>query len=337
MEPLLQVRGLKTYFYTEDGTGKAVDGVDLTIDREHTLGVVGESGCGKSVTALSIMGLVANPPGRIVDGQILYYRNGVPLDLTKQDPKGSVMRSIRGNEIAMIFQEPMTSLNPVYTIGNQIAETIILHQRLNKRDARDKVVEMLKAVGIPAPERRVDDYPHQLSGGMRQRAMTAMALSCNPQLLIADEPTTALDVTVQAQVLELMGELRKRFRTSLMFITHDLGIIANIADDVAVMYLGKVVERAPVRSIFHDAKHPYTRGLMNSIPSMHLGERKRLVPITGVVPSPFDVPNGCVFEPRCPSAMEICRRMNPALREVLPGHDAACWLHQPEPAGVAHE
>jgi len=325
--PLIDVRGLKTYFYTEDGVVRAVDGVDFTIEPEKTLGVVGESGCGKSVTALSIMGLVQSPPGKIAAGEIIYTQDGKETDLTKLNTKGREYRSIRGNEIAMIFQEPMTSLNPVYTIGNQIMEAIILHQHLNKRDARQKAIEMLRAVGMPMPEQRVDEYPHQLSGGMRQRAMIAMALSCNPSLLIADEPTTALDVTIQAQVLDLMNDLRRDFKASIQFITHDLGVIADMADDVVVMYLGKIVESASVREIFHNAKHPYTEGLMNSIPSLTTTKKERLIPIKGVVPDPFDVPEGCGFEPRCPHAMDICKTQVPSLKEEAPGHLVSCWLY----------
>jgi len=325
--PLIEVNGLKTYFYTEDGVVRAVDGVDFTIEPERTLGVVGESGCGKSVTALSIMGLVQMPPGKIEAGEILFYQDGEVTDLTKLNPKGKEYRSIRGDQIAMIFQEPMTSLNPVYTIGNQIMEAIILHQHLNKKQAREKAIEMLRAVGIPVPEQRVDEYPHQLSGGMRQRAMIAMALSCNPSLLIADEPTTALDVTIQAQVLDLMNDLRKEFKTAIQFITHDLGVIADMADDVVVMYLGKIVEGSDVREVFHNPKHPYTQGLMNSIPSL-VSKKERLTPIKGVVPDPFDVPDGCGFEPRCPHAMEICKTKVPPLKEVAPGHTAACWLYE---------
>ncbi len=325
--PLIEVRGLKTYFYTEDGIVRAVDGVDYVIEQEKTLGVVGESGCGKSVTALSIMGLVQIPPGKIEDGEILFHRDGKVMDLTKLNPKGREMRSIRGNEIAMIFQEPMTSLNPVYTIGNQIMEAIILHQNLNKKEAKVKAIEMLRAVGIPLPEQRVDEYPHQLSGGMRQRAMIAMAMSCNPSLLIADEPTTALDVTIQAQVLELMNALRAEFQASIQFITHDLGVIAGMADDVVVMYLGRIVEASNVREVFHNPKHPYTQGLMNSIPSL-AAEKERLEPIKGVVPDPFEVPAGCGFEPRCPHAMEICKTKMPDLKEVAPGHTTACWLYE---------
>ncbi len=325
--PLIEVKGLKTYFYTEDGIVRAVDGVDYVIEQEKTLGVVGESGCGKSVTALSIMGLVQIPPGKIEEGEILFHRDGKVMDLTKFNPKGREMRAIRGNEIAMIFQEPMTSLNPVYTIGNQIMEAIILHQKLNKKNAKKKAIEMLRAVGIPLPEQRVDEYPHQLSGGMRQRAMIAMAMSCNPSLLIADEPTTALDVTIQAQVLELMNGLRKEFQASIQFITHDLGVIAGMADDVSVMYLGRIVEASNVREVFHNAKHPYTQGLMHSIPSL-AANKDRLEPIKGVVPDPFEVPPGCGFEPRCPHAMEICKTKMPDLKEVAPGHTTACWLYE---------
>ncbi|MCD6495463.1 ABC transporter ATP-binding protein, partial [Candidatus Bipolaricaulota bacterium] len=314
-------------FYTEDGVVRAVDGVDFTIEPEKTLGIVGESGCGKSVTALSIMGLVQSPPGKIAAGEIIYSHDGKDTDLTKLNPKGREYRSIRGNEIAMIFQEPMTSLNPVYTIGNQIMEAIILHQHLNKHEAKQKAIDMLHSVGIPVPEQRVNEYPHQLSGGMRQRAMIAMALSCNPSLLIADEPTTALDVTIQAQVLDLMNDLRRDFKASIQFITHDLGVIADMADDVVVMYLGKIVESASVREIFHNPKHPYTEGLMNSIPSLKTTKKERLIPIKGVVPDPFDVPDGCGFEPRCPHAMEICKREVPTLKEVSPGHLASCWLY----------
>ncbi len=324
--PLIEVRDLKTYFYTEDGVVRAVDGVDFTIEAEKTLGIVGESGCGKSVTALSIMGLVQSPPGRIEDGEILYYRDGKVTDLATLNPKGREMRAIRGNEIAMIFQEPMTSLNPVYTIGNQIMEAIILHQHLKKKAARGKAIEMLRAVGIPLPEQRVGEYPHQLSGGMRQRAMIAMALSCNPSLLIADEPTTALDVTIQAQVLDLMNALRREFKAAIQFITHNLGVIAAMADDVVVMYLGRIVEGASVGAVFHDPKHPYTQGLMHSIPSL-ASRKERLIPIKGVVPDPFDVPAGCGFEPRCPHAMEICKTQMPPLKDVAEKHQAACWLY----------
>ena len=324
--PLVEVKDLRTYFYTEDGVVKAVDGVDFKIEPESTLGVVGESGCGKSVTALSVMGLVPMPPGKIASGEILFYRDGQAVDLTKLNPKGREYRSIRGKEIAMIFQEPMTSLNPVFTIGYQIMEAIMLHQKVSKKEARKKAIEMLRQVGIPLPEQRVDEYPHQLSGGMRQRAMIAMALSCNPSLLIADEPTTALDVTIQAQVLDLMRDLQKRFHTAIMMITHDLGVVAEMCEEVVVMYLGKVVEHAPVRPLYHDPKHPYTQGLLHSIPSL-ASKKKRLEPIKGVVPDPLDAPPGCPFHPRCPHAMEICTREMPTLKEVASEHQAACWLY----------
>ncbi len=324
--PLIDVRDLRTYFYTEDGVVKAVDGVTFGIEPEGTLGVVGESGCGKSVTALSIMGLVPMPPGKITSGEIIFHRDGQEIDLTKLNPKGKAYRSIRGKEIAMIFQEPMTSLNPVFTIGYQIMEAIMLHQNVSKKEARQKAIEMLRQVGIPLPEQRVDEYPHQLSGGMRQRAMIAMALSCNPSLLIADEPTTALDVTIQAQVLDLMRDLQKRFRTAIMLITHDLGVVAEMCEEVVVMYLGRVVEHAPVRPLFHDPKHPYTQGLLKSIPSLAT-KKERLEPIKGVVPDPLDAPSGCPFHPRCPHAMEICTRETPTLKEVGEDHQAACWLY----------
>jgi oligopeptide/dipeptide ABC transporter ATP-binding protein len=328
--PLLEVRGLKTYFYTKVGVVRAVDGVDFTVEPEKTLGIVGESGCGKSMTALSILRLIPSPPGRIEAGEILFYRKGEVVDLAKLNPRGRQVRSIRGNEIAMIFQEPMTSLNPVYTIGNQIMENILLHQHLSNRVARDRTIEMLKAVRMPLPEQRTDEYPHQLSGGMRQRAMIAMAMSCNPTLLIADEPTTALDVTIQAQVLELMNDLRREFKTAILFITHDLGVIASMADDVAVMYLGKIVEIGPVRPIFHNPRHPYTQGLMNSVPSLTSRKKKRLVAIDGVLPGPLEAPQGCGFRTRCPRAEEVCCREFPVLREVAPGHRVACWLtHNP--------
>ena len=326
MPKLIDVKGLKTNFYTIAGVVRAVNGVDFAIERERTLGIVGESGCGKSVTALSIMRLI-QPPGMIDEGEIRFHQNGKSIDLAKLDPKGTEMRSIRGNEIAMIFQEPMTSLNPVFTIGNQIMESIMLHQKLGKNDARDKAIEMLKAVGIPSPEARIQEYPHQLSGGMRQRAMIAMAISCNPSLLIADEPTTALDVTIQAQVLNLMNALRSEFQAAIMFITHDLGVIAHMADDVIVMYLGRIAESGTVKDIFHDPTHPYTRGLMNSIPSLAETKEKRLIPIEGVVPDLLELRGGCGFESRCPDRMDICRQEIPPLTEISSGHHAACWLN----------
>jgi oligopeptide/dipeptide ABC transporter ATP-binding protein len=329
---LIEVKGLRTNFYTDAGVVHAVNGVDFTIEREKTLGLVGESGCGKSVTALSMMGLI-RPPGKVDAGEILFHRNGKVVDLARLDPKGPEMRSIRGNEVAMIFQEPMTSLNPVFTIGNQIMEPIILHQGLGRRGAKNKAIELLGSVGIPAAEQRVREYPHQLSGGMRQRAMIAMALSCNPSLLNADEPTTALDVTIQAQVLKLMNDLRRDFKTAIMFITHNLGVIAHMADDIIVMYLGRIVERASVRDIFHHPSHPYTKGLMNSIPSLTATKQRRLLPIKGVVPDILTVEKGCGFEPRCPQTLSICARRTPPLTEVSPDHYAACWIYAGENEG----
>jgi len=323
---VVEVRDLKTYFHTDEGVVRAVDGVDFTIESEKTLGVVGESGCGKSVTALSIMGLI-EAPGKVVGGEILYHRNGSVIELTKLNPKGKRYRSIRGKEIAMVFQEPMISLTPVYTIGNQIMEAVVLHQKVGKEEARKHVVAMLEAVGISLPEQRLGEYPHQLSGGMRQRAMIAMALSCNPTLLIADEPTTALDVTVEAQVLSLIKDLGKKFKTAMMLITHDLGVIANMANDVVIMYRGKIVEGSTVGNIFHHTQHPYTQGLMNSIPSLAI-EKQRLIPIEGVVPDPLEVVVGCGFGPRCPQRKDICQRETPSLKEVAPGHQVACWLYK---------
>jgi len=324
--PLLEVKDLKTYFHTEYGVVRAVDGVSFVIEPSQTVGIVGESGCGKSVTSLAIMGLIP-PPGRIVGGEISYYQEGKGICLSKLDPKGKQIRSIRGNHIAMIFQEPMTSLNPVFTIGSQIMEPIVLHQHLSKKEARERAIQMLDKVGIPQPEQRIDEYPHQLSGGMRQRAMIAMALSCRASLLIADEPTTALDVTIQAQVLDLMIGLRNEFKTSIMMITHDLGLIAGMADEVIVMYLGKVVEQSKVRNVFHDPKHPYTQGLMDSVPSI-TSSKIKLKPIEGVVPDPLDAPLGCGFEPRCRKSMEVCETNVPSLKEVASNHWAACWLYE---------
>jgi oligopeptide/dipeptide ABC transporter ATP-binding protein len=325
--PLLEIQDLKTYFHTDKGIGKAVDGVSFEIGRKKTLGVVGESGCGKSVTAMSIMGLIPQPPGKIESGAIRFHGNEGITDLTKLPPKGREYRKIRGNEIAMIFQEPMTSLNPVYTIGYQISEAIILHQNLSKADAKLKSIEMLRAVGIPLPERRVNEFPFQLSGGMRQRAMIAMALSCRPSLLIADEPTTALDVTIQAQVLVLMNKLKNDFDTSLLFITHDMGVIAEMADDIVVMYLGKIVESGTVRELFNNPKHPYTEGLLKSIPSITDKPRNKLETIEGNVPSPFHVPVGCGFAPRCPRKMDICEQRKPELQSSENNHKTSCWLY----------
>jgi oligopeptide transport system ATP-binding protein len=330
--PILQVRDLKTYFKLESGTVKAVNGVDLTLERGRTLGVVGESGCGKSVTAMSIMRLVKNPPGKIVGGEILLRHgqngHGSTVDLVKLEPNGAQMRAIRGGEIAMIFQEPMTSLNPLYTVGSQIAETVRLHERVGKKAALDRALEMLQKVQIADAKRRLNEYPHQLSGGMRQRVMIALALSCNPAILVADEPTTALDVTVQAQILDLMRQLQADFGSAIMMITHNLGVVSQMADDVAVMYLGRVVEEAPTRELFHHPQHPYTVGLLNSVPVLGRKGRKSLVPIRGMVPKLTEDVRGCPFAPRCPHAMKICVEEMPAFKEVRPGHKAACWLHQ---------
>jgi oligopeptide/dipeptide ABC transporter ATP-binding protein len=319
---LLQIKGLKTHFFTDDGVSPAVDGVDYEVRKGETLGVVGESGCGKSVTALSIMRLIPEPPGKIIAGDILLEGQSL-LALSKEE-----MRRIRGNKISMIFQEPMTSLNPVYTIGNQISEALRLHQGLNKKDAHDRSIEMLQLVGIPLPERRVNEYPHQLSGGMRQRAMIAMALSCNPSLLIADEPTTALDVTIQAQILDLMVSLKADLDTAIILITHDLGVVAESAARVVVMYAGKVVEEADVYNIFERPMHPYTAGLLESIPRINRSARKktRLKEIQGVVPIPSQLPAGCHFNPRCPKVMDVCRHETPVLKEEKAGHRVRCWL-----------
>jgi oligopeptide/dipeptide ABC transporter ATP-binding protein len=314
---LLEVRGLRTHFASERGEVRAVDGVDLKLERGRTLGIVGESGCGKSVTALSIMGLIPQPPGRIAAGEVLFDGE----DLLKQPP--ARLRDLRGDKLAMIFQEPMTSLNPAFRIGDQIAEALIRHRKMGKTEAHEKTVEMLRRVRIPSPEQRARDYPHQLSGGMRQRVMIAMALSCNPQLLIADEPTTALDVTIQAQILELMRTLRAELGTAIILITHDLGVVAELADEVMVMYAGQVVERCEAQRVFAEPQHPYTIGLLGSIPRLHL-EQERLAAIEGVVPDAAAFPEGCRFHPRCPFAIEQCRKENPALREITPNHFAAC-------------
>ena len=317
-EKLIDVSGLKTHFFTEEGVVKAVDGVDFEIYPGETIGIVGESGCGKSVTSLSIMRLVESPPGRIVDGSIMFDGD----DIVNKNQKE--MRKIRGNDISMIFQEPMTSLNPVYTVGDQISEAIILHKDVNKKEARKQAIDMLAKVGIPLPEQRVDEYPHQLSGGMRQRVMIAMALSCDPKLLIADEPTTALDVTIQAQILDLMNDLKQKFGMAIMMITHDLGVIAEVADRIAVMYAGKVMEYTDAVSLFKDPKHPYTWGLMHSIPRLDKSVEK-LYAIPGMVPSPLDFPDGCKYNTRCELADEKCKKDEPPLEEVEEGHEVRCW------------
>jgi len=323
-ERLLDVKNLKTYFFTDEGVVRAVDGVDLYIEKGETLGVVGESGCGKSVTALSIMKLIPQPPGRIVEGEIIY--DGTNLVTLAPNR----MRKIRGKEISMIFQEPMTSLNPVFTVGEQIAEAIRLHEGLGRRDAMAKTVDMLKLVHIPNAERRVKEYPHQLSGGMRQRIMIAMALSCNPKLLIADEPTTALDVTIQAQILDLLNELKSKLRMAVMLITHDMGVIAETAQRVVVMYAAKVAEEAPVADLFKEPLHPYTQGLLRSIPRIDLAatSHRRLETIPGTVPTlRGDIAPGCRFAPRCPFVKSVCTEKDPVLKEVKPGHKVSCWLY----------
>jgi oligopeptide/dipeptide ABC transporter ATP-binding protein len=324
MADLIQVRNLKTSFFTPEGEVRAIDGVSFEIAEGKTLGLVGESGCGKSVTSLSIMRLIPSPPGKIVGGEI-FYRGRDLLKLSNEE-----MRKIRGNEISMIFQEPMTSLNPVFTVGNQIGEAIRLHQGLGKKETRQKTIEMLRLVKIADPESRVDAYPHQLSGGMRQRVMIAMALSCNPSLLIADEPTTALDVTIQAQILELMKELQQKFGMALLLITHDLGVVAEQANEVAIMYAGKIVERATVQAIFAQPFHPYTVGLLNSLPGVRGKKKKRLAAIPGVVPNPLHLPSGCRFRDRCSKAEGVCADTEPQLVEKEPGHFVACYFPETE-------
>jgi len=325
---LLEVNDLKTYFYLDEGILKAVDGVSFKIEKEKVLGIVGESGCGKSVTAQSILRIVP-PPGKTVEGEILLRQdNKKVINLVRLDPFGREIREIRGKEIAMIFQEPMTSLSPIHTIGDQIIEAILLHRDINKKEARKLTLDMLDKVGIPNPHQRIDAYPHQLSGGLRQRAMIAMALSCGPSLLIADEPTTALDVTVQAQILELMKNIQAEFGMAILYITHNLGVIAEISDEVLVMYLGKVVEYGSVEDIFHHSFHPYTVRLLKSIPRVGKKARTRLDSIKGTVPLPLDLPEGCTFYPRCPEAKEgICNVGNPPLIEIKKGHKVRCFLY----------
>jgi oligopeptide/dipeptide ABC transporter ATP-binding protein len=327
--PLLQIENLKTYFKTLDGMVRAVDGVSLQVKRGETLGLVGESGCGKSVTAFSVLRLLPKRISQIVEGKILFDRGngGAPVDMATLDPDSDLIRAIRGNEISMIFQEPLTSFSPVHTVGDQIAEAIELHQMVNKVEARERAIEMLTQVGIASPDQRFDEYPHQFSGGMRQRAMIAMALSCNPLLLIADEPTTALDVTIQAQILELMRSLQEKFDMAILIITHDLGVIAEMADRVAVMYMGKIVESGDVRTIFHRPLHPYTVGLMRSIPKIGRQVKGRLTPIPGSVPDPFSVPPGCAFYPRCPASKKPACSQEVPLLEVEPGHLVRCTLY----------
>jgi peptide/nickel transport system ATP-binding protein len=330
--PLLSVRNLKTYFTQDEGTVRAVDGVSFDVAEGATLGIVGESGCGKSITARSILRIV-DRPGRIIEGEIHFRRpaangGGPTIDLAKLDANGAEMRSIRGAEIALIFQEPMSSFSPVHSVGNQIVEAIRLHQDVTPVQARAQAIEMLRRVGVSTPEERVDQLAYQLSGGLRQRAMIAMALSCRPTLLIADEPTTALDVTTQTQILELLRHLQKEDGMAIMLITHDLGVIAEMATEVAVMYLGRVVEQAPVDAIFYDPRHPYTRALLRSIPRMRARTRERLTPIAGAVPHPYDRPAGCPFHPRCPEFMAgRCDAQAPLLKPVADRHAVSCFLY----------
>lgn len=338
-ERLIQVKNLKTYFFLDEGTVRAVDGVDFDIAHGKTLGVVGESGCGKSVTARSILRIVPKP-GRIVEGEITFHRiadhrpGSTITDLVKLtdlDPMSQEMRSIRGREIALVPQEPMASLSPVHTIGNQIMEAILLHQKVNKVEAREKAIEMLKLVGFPKPQERVDSYPYQLSGGLRQRAVIAMALSCHPSLLIADEPTTALDVTTEAQILQLMRSLQQELGMAILYITHNLGVVAQMTERVIVMYMGKVVEEADVDTIFHKPLHPYTSALLRSIPRLGLKtrERQRLESIRGTVPDPYSIPKGCSFHPRCSRRVPgVCDRQDPPEIEVERGHKVRCVLYK---------
>jgi len=321
---LLRIRDLHTYFFLDEGVVKAVGGIDLKLKEGETLGIVGESGCGKSVTALSILQLIPSPPGRIVKGEIYFEGNDL-LALSEAE-----MRKIRGRSISMIFQEPMTCLNPVFQVGDQISEILQLHEGISRKEARERSIDMFRKVGIPSPERRVKEYPHHLSGGMRQRAMIAMALACSPKLMIADEPTTALDVTIQAQILELMIHLKEEKAMSLILITHNLGVIAETAQNVMVMYAGRVVESTDVRSVFANPKHPYTQGLLNSIPRLDRDDTKkeRLEAIPGLVPSLLDISEGCKFFERCKYAFHQCSEKGPLLIEIDPGHFVRCWLYE---------
>ena len=334
---LLEIRDLKTHFALDEGTVRAVDGVDLDVRRRQVVGVVGESGCGKSMTAMSIMRLIP-PPGQIVEGEIRFHRQFDDrtdakdiVDLAQFESNDRQLRDIRGNQISMVFQEPMTALSPVRTVGKQISEAILLHQEVNKAEARDIAIETLARVKMPNPEQRFDDYPFQLSGGMRQRAVIAMALACRPQLLIADEPTTALDVTTEAQILDLMRELQAEYDMSILYITHNLGVVAEMAEDVVVMYMGKVVERTDVDSIFYNPKHPYTKGLLNSIPRLEdvlQDKREKLNAIEGMVPSPYQRLQGCSFHPRCPDFMPgVCDEAEPQLIQLDEGHAVRCHLY----------
>jgi oligopeptide/dipeptide ABC transporter ATP-binding protein len=324
-ETILKLSDLKTYFFTAEGTVKAVDGLDLEVNSNETLGVVGESGCGKSVMGLSILRLIKNPPGRIVGGRVLFAKKNL-LNLSESE-----MQRIRGNQISMIFQEPMTSLNPVITVGKQISETILIHQHLRRREAAGRTMEMLERVGIPLAKKRMKEFPYQMSGGMRQRVMIAMSLACEPEVLIADEPTTALDVTIQAQILDLIQKLKEEFGTAVILITHNMGIVSEVTQRVLVMYLGMAVEKAPTRELFAHPLHPYTQGLLDSIP--HLGARLkrgrvRLREIPGTLPSPFDLPSGCRFYPRCQVARPKCQNESPGFFKVSLEHEVRCWMYE---------
>ena len=332
MANLLEINNLSTYFFTQDGIVKAVDDISYELQEGEVLGVVGESGCGKSVHALSIMRLVPSPPGRTVAGEVIFEGE----DLLNMDD--AEMRNIRGNRIAMVFQEPMTSLNPVLTIGRQLTETLELHQGMTGQQARNRAAELLQTVGIPDADRRLVDYPHQFSGGMRQRVMIAMALSCNPRLIIADEPTTALDVTIQAQILELMQELARDFGTAMIIITHNLGVVARYADNVNVMYAGRIIETGSAEEIYHNPKHPYTLALLNSVPRLDANERVRLDAIEGLPPDLVNLPEGCSFAPRCKFVFEQCLDETPYLNEAAQDHNSACWRHRElhELAGIAN-
>ena len=327
-EPILRVRGLQTHFKTDDGVVKAVDGVSFDLHRGETLGIVGESGSGKSVTNLSIMRLIASPPGKIVGGEVRFHDK----DLLKLSP--SEMRDIRGNKISMIFQDPMTSLNPFLRVSTQLVETIVLHQDLTPKQAKQLAIEMLGMVGIPRPERRVDDYPHQFSGGMRQRVMIAMALSCRPEVLIADEPTTALDVTIQAQILDIIRNLSEELGTAVIMITHDLGVVAGMCDNVVVMYAGKIIEKGATGELFDNPQHPYTRGLIQSVPRLDQVQSERLFSIEGQPPNLINLPDACPFHPRCDSAMDICRSKYPPTEKLSPTREVNCWLYSEVPQGV---
>jgi peptide/nickel transport system ATP-binding protein len=338
-KPLLSVRDLRTYFHPDEGTVKAVDGASFDVAAGQTLGIVGESGCGKSVCARSILRIVERP-GRIEGGQILWRRERpdgsvVEVDLARLDADGQEMRAIRGAEVSLIFQEPMTSFSPVHTIGDQIGEMLRIHRRAQASEIRPRVIELLRHVGIPRPEQRCDEYAYQLSGGLRQRAMIAMALACKPRLLIADEPTTALDVTTQAQILDLLHRLQAEHHMAIILITHNLGVVAEMADEVAVMYLGRVVEKGPVDAIFHNPKHPYTRALLRSIPTIDAPARQMLPTLSGSIPHPYNRPAGCPFHPRCPDFLPgVCDRHEPGLGPVADGHEVSCFLYHP-PADIA--